>query len=175
MNIKANSKERKWMDVGHGLFICIYKCIQWCVCVFLYAFIFIALTLVPQSASTMPASLLLDVTMPGGSLWGNSNNNNFWSELHQFPFFFFLIRCRSSSKAMPLQWYATFSFPDTAEPQQAPLDRAATVFLCRNHHLLAAAWWNAAPEICISSSSVPNARHNYLRSLYHALDPVLQH
>lgn len=36
MNIKANLKERKWLDVGHGLLICIYKCIQWsvCVCVF---------------------------------------------------------------------------------------------------------------------------------------------
>lgn len=79
MNIKANSKERKWLDDGHGLFICIYKYIQWCVCLFLYAFIFIALTLVPQSASNMPASLLSYVTMPGGSLWGDSNNNNFGS------------------------------------------------------------------------------------------------
>lgn len=83
MNIKANSKERKWLDNGHGLFICIYKCIQWCVCMcmclFLYAFIFIALTLVPQLATNMPASLLSDVTMPGGLLWGDSNNNNFWS------------------------------------------------------------------------------------------------
>lgn len=58
---------------------------------------------------------------------------------------------------------------------QPRLSAAATAFLCRSHHLLAAACWDCAPEICISSSSAPNVRYNYLPSLYHTLDPALQH
>lgn len=155
MNIKPNSKKER-LNVCYGLFLCVLL-----YTVFL-SVVFRALSLVPESASIVPAGLLRALTTPGDL-----------SGVIQIILSF----CRSWTSSLFLLLLCFWCAAAVQKPLLASQPRfsdVVTVFLCHSHRRLAAARWDCAPEICISSSSVLNVRNNYLPSLYHTLDPVLQ-
>lgn len=92
MNIKPNSRKER-LTVGHGLFLYVSKRIQHSVFV---SVVFIALSLVPESASVLPASLLSDLTTPGDLYGVIQLILTFGCNCTSFLFFFFFFGCAAA-------------------------------------------------------------------------------